>query len=214
MFFTYLGEVLKRAFTPTAKVTDGLQIAAASALPALASFTDFNFPEGTEDNVLALIGLWAVGLIGIRLIWAPYAMWRDQVCANSTLRFELSKPERLVTEKLAALRAKKLQKLINMIFDLHVRSQVSKDEDKGLWNRKLFAIEKAVFSSGLGRSEYELIQDFFDRIWEYRLAGKHLHETFDEFAFLSDLVAMLHGEVSAELLASRLPPRTETQLLR
>lgn len=119
MFLVYLGEVLKRTFTPTSRLTDGLQIAAASALPALANFAGYDLPPSAEGSVLAYIGLAAIALLGIRLVWAPYSLWKEQMGEAAGLRLELSKPERMVWEHLARLRAQRRLQVTRLVDEMY-----------------------------------------------------------------------------------------------
>lgn len=111
MFLTYLEEVVKRTFTPASRLTDGLQIAVASAIPAAATFAGIDVPDSVEVSALAYIGLVALALFVIRLIWAPYAMWKAQNGEIGELKLELSKPERIEAEVMARRRAQKRIKL-------------------------------------------------------------------------------------------------------
>jgi hypothetical protein len=117
MWFFYLWEVVKRAFTPTPRVTDGLQIAAASALPAAAKFVGLELGETASNDALAYIGLVALAFVAIRLFWAPYAIWKEQGGEIGELKLELSKPERLIVEHLARHRAKARAKLAAVLED-------------------------------------------------------------------------------------------------
>jgi predicted permease len=115
MYFIFLWEVLKRAFSPTARVTDVLQILAASTIPAIGKFAGISLPASANDDALAYIGLIAVSFIIIRLMWAPYSIWREQAGEIGTLKLELSKPERAVVEHLAKHRAEARVELIRRL---------------------------------------------------------------------------------------------------
>ena len=120
MLWAYLGEVGRRAFSPTARMTDALQVVAASALPAVGKVFGLNIPATAEADILAYIGLAAVAYIAIRFIWAPYAIWKDDRVEVAQLKIELSKPERLIIENMAKIQAKKRVKLSRQIQKMHM----------------------------------------------------------------------------------------------
>ena len=122
MFLVYFGEVLKRAFTPTPRITDALQVVAASALPAIASFAGVKLPTTAGSEVFAYIGLAALSYFAIRLFWAPYAMWREQIGQVADLKSELSRPERLELERRAELMAEDRRTAIHCLVDLFTYS--------------------------------------------------------------------------------------------
>ena len=105
MFLIYLGEVFKRALTPTPRMTDGLQVIAASAFPAVSKFFGVKMPTDIGNDTLAYIGAATLAFIFIRLFWAPYSIWKEQIAESADLRLELSKPERLLLERLAGQKA-------------------------------------------------------------------------------------------------------------
>jgi hypothetical protein len=105
MLWNYIGEVFRRAWSPAPRVTDALQVLAASALPAVGKFAGLNLPQTADSDALAYIGLAALSYIAIRLVWAPYSLWKDQKAEIKELRSDLSKPERLIIERLADHRA-------------------------------------------------------------------------------------------------------------
>lgn len=105
MWFVYLWEVVKRAFTPAPRVTDILQILAASTLPAITKFAGVELPANASEDALAYIGLIAVTFIVIRFLWAPYSIWKDQSSEVAQLRSEISKPQRVEMLRLAEHRA-------------------------------------------------------------------------------------------------------------
>ncbi len=119
MFLVYLGEVAKRAFTPTSRLTDGLQVAAASALPAATRLAGLDIAPSVEVDALAYIGLVALSFIVIRFFWAPYDMWKDQAGRIAELNLELSKPERLIVEHLAKKKAENRLLIIEHLRQLY-----------------------------------------------------------------------------------------------
>lgn len=114
MYGQYIAAVVRRAFHPTARFTDVLQILAASAAPAVAKF--LGLPVPSPEDTLAYIGAAALAFVGLRLFFvAPYQVWRDQVGEIATLKLELSKPERMEIAHISKIRAKARVKLAKAI---------------------------------------------------------------------------------------------------
>lgn len=204
MYFIFLWEVVKRAFTPAPRVTDMLQILAASALPATSRFVGIELPQNAGESALAYIGLIAVSFIIIRLFWAPYAIWRGQAGEVAGLKLELSKPERLVVEHLARHKAEAIQELKDKLVEAHLFNLAPIGDDAKV-NRLLFEIEKLIFRAGLSPR----LHGVFERFLEYIRGRKPgSMEGFDEFKFLADTIACLEGGVTIEHLARQLPQGT------
>ena len=91
MYLRFLALVFSRAFQPTTRITDGLQIIAASALPAAALVFGVRMPAEIGAQALAYIGLATVAFVAIRLLWAPYALWKEQIEIADKLRYELGR---------------------------------------------------------------------------------------------------------------------------
>ena len=120
MYWTFLAALLRKTFSPTVRLTDALQIIAASAIPGIAKAVGVTLPA---DSVLAYIGAIAITFVLIRLLfWAPYALWEEQVEAVGRLEADLAKPQRLVMERLAKHRAKARAKLAAKLEDFQTLS--------------------------------------------------------------------------------------------
>jgi hypothetical protein len=115
MFWRYIELVFSFAFRRTTPVVDGLQILAASGLPALAKFAGFRMPASASNDVLAYIGLVAVAFVLLRLLSAPYFVWREQVGEVASLKVELSRPEKIELHRLAEIRAEAKAELIQLL---------------------------------------------------------------------------------------------------
>ena len=113
---------------PTSRVTDSLQVVAASALPAIANFAGVELSSSAEGNVFAYIGLAALSLFGIRFLWAPYSIWKAQTETIGELERELANPERMVLERLAKYRAKDIMKLVEIAHDISMSTYRDDDE--------------------------------------------------------------------------------------
>lgn len=215
MYLTYLGEVLKRAFAPTVRLTDGLQIAAASALPAASKFAGVNMPETMGNDVLSYIGAATISFITIRLFWAPYAIWKEQVANVAGLTLELSKPERLVLQELSKHRAEARAKLAAELEELQSYAFAEKWEGfaRSGTAQKMSEIRKLQAAAGLS--------DAFDngRRWLLTYVKEEVEtpndqivrETQKSLHLLRLLQRHVIGDLTAEDLALRLPADTATK---
>lgn len=211
MYWEYLKAVLARALQPTVRVTDGLQILAASASPAVGKLLGIKMPETTGNDIFAYIGAAALVFIVIRLFWAPYAIWKDQISTNAELRLELSKPERLVIEALARRRAKARVKLVQNITDVMHHSfffndKNFKSKDLAKYYKKGLAL---CGQSGLGDNSiriYTRLMNYSHAILceknEHREALRDLGYNFSNY---------VNGAVTYEVLLLQLPPKLETE---
>lgn len=207
MFLTYMGEVLKRAFTPTPRLTDGLQIAAASALPAAAQFAGVDLPQSAEGSVLAYIGLVALCLFIIRFFWAPYAMWKEQNAQVASLRLELSKPERIEFERMSKLRAKSKMKLAARLREYYWLSCQRSDAEKAsakmglVLNDLIQLMGQADSAISFGRG-VALLNDY---AFANLLNGDDSARSISH-SLICNLLDHLHGKITDEALALQLPP--------
>lgn len=215
MYLVYLGEVLKRAFTPAPRLTDGLQVAAASALPAAASFAGADLPTSAQGDALAYIGLVVVSYFVIRLFWAPYAMWKEQSAEICVLKLELTKPERLVLEHLSKHRARAIIKLQKELSNLHARTFATDpwEDAKGRISIKLHSFRARISQAGFPEEVFIKIARFMYFCGENRPKGEgsRLIAGLDERAFLEQCVRVFNGQVRPESLELQLPQGTERE---
>lgn len=215
MFWLYIGEVLKRAFAPTVRVTDGMQIAAASALPAIGKFSGVRMPETIDNDALSYIGAATLAFVIIRLLWAPYAIWKDQVADANELRLALSKPEKLLAEKLVKHRAKARIKLASELEDFQTFAFSE------VWEGYA-AQESAMLMNKIRRLQAEAgLSDTFDDARRYLMKvvksegsvnNDQLSIERESVRVLKLLQRHLVGEISAETLSSQLGQGIETKL--
>lgn len=117
MYGQYLATTVRRAFQPTARITDVMQILAASAAPAVAKF--LGPPVPAPDDTLAYIGLAALTFVVLRLFFVtPYQVWRDQALEVQRLAGELAKPAITERHKLAEHRAERRSRLAQMLGEI------------------------------------------------------------------------------------------------
>jgi hypothetical protein len=215
MYFIYLWEVLKRAFTATPRMTDALQILAASALPAISTAFGLRLPDDAATLVLAYIGLAALTYFVIRLFCAPYAIWKEQAGEIGNLKLELTKPERMIMERLAKHRAKARAKLAGLLEDFQTLSFSAE------WT-ELCLKQLAAHMTKIRRIEAEagLPQIYIDT------RGRLLHLVQKEGSIKNEdlplhrtsslilriLQSYLVGDITNEALAHQLPAYTELEI--
>jgi hypothetical protein len=202
MYWQYVLAVIRRAFQPTARLTDVLQILAASAAPAVARF--FGVAVPTPDETLAYIGAAVLAFLFLRLFFvAPYQVWREQLGDIGKLKLELSKPERLQLEHMAQLRAKERFELCRSITELFW-ARLAGDHAVKLFRHCSTAVQPAnaddAFCNGVSR------------LYVYAgLGHTSLEHRKTSTQLLNSLTAYLQGELTAEALALRLPPKPEAE---
>lgn len=213
MYFLFLWEVVKRALTPVPRVTDMLQILAASALPATSKFVGVELPQNAGESALAYIGLVALSFVIIRLFWAPYSIWRDQNGEIGSLKLELNKPEKIELARMAELRAdakSEMSGAINQMLFLTMEVNPLRNSEKiGALIRRISSLSGPAhtsqsFANGysrLGLLCYAIIREGKTEGYEKRDA------VVVELANAMELY--LHGRITAEDLALRLPPKPE-----
>jgi hypothetical protein len=205
MYGQYIATVTRRAFQPTARITDVMQILAASAAPAVAKF--LGFPVPTPEDTLAYIGAAAIAFVALRLFFvAPYQVWRTQAGEIGTLKLELSKPEQIEMRRMARMRARARVKMAQMLGSLHLEFQLGRVDGK----KSLRATKETVrllaridggpaFGYGTSLLHASLLRasDLEDE--------EAMRDAVNALSGLvRDLQAFLHGRITAEALALRL----------
>lgn len=221
MYFLFLWEVLKRAFTPAPRVTDMLQILAASTLPAVSKFVGIRMPQSASNDALAYIGLVALSFVIIRLFWAPYAMWKDQNAEIGALKLDLSKPQRLVMEHLAKHQAKARAKLVVEVEKLWMLCMLEGPVKQGSKIEGWFFDKAADRSHRIKVLQAEaglpLIFDTARRLLsgmvldEGELPNDDLPKPRQSEKVARLMQQYLTGEITEEALARRLPPHIDTK---
>lgn len=121
MLLRYIGLIFGFAFRRTTIAVDGLQILAASGLPAAAKFAGIKMPETASNDILAYIGLVAIAFVIIRLLCAPFFIWKDDQGTITQLRNQIERPKSLEMEKLAEIRAEKRLELAVQVREMHTQ---------------------------------------------------------------------------------------------
>lgn len=206
MIWVYLEQVSRRALSPAVRVTDGLQIASASALPAVGKFLGLKMPYSIGTDALSYIGAAAMAFIAIRFLWAPYALWKDQIIETGKLRLELSKPEQMIQKHMAKQRAKARLKLIKKIHrwqSLYYKpeSEINSLRVDAMGNSILTMCDEA----GLPRLFAEVLYRLAD---ECAAAYRGEKEHSIEFDIIADIQRYLNGDITIETLENLWPQDT------
>jgi hypothetical protein len=213
MLWRFIGLVLSFAFRRTTNAIDGSQVVLASALPAVAKVIGVPFAPDTSADGLAYIGLAAVAFVGLRLISAPYFVWKEQSGEIGDLRLELEKPERIELDALARKRAQArldLAKLTGKIrWELAVLAAVEDKaarDSRGEEIRK--KLSKALAIAGLLPTSVTTVEALgcLNTACSITLSGKSTEATIqgvNDTCML--LVGFLHGNKSADEVMAGLP---------
>ncbi|MBE1525704.1 hypothetical protein GGC65_000160 [Sphingopyxis sp. OAS728] len=162
MFAEYAKSVLSRAISPAMRFTDGLQLAVAVAVPAFARFSGVSVGEAANDTALAYVGAALVSLIAIRLLWAPYELWKEQSIRIVELQGELARPTHMVRQLLAKNQSEHRAAAIGRIHEMALASTATEEareervadpfvQAQGHIAQAGLPIEFTVYLSGFGR---------------------------------------------------------------
>src|SRR5262249_54692286 len=115
---TYLGLVLQRALERSFRLTDQLSVYAAVLVPAALALWGPAMPEALGGYAAVAIVTLVSCLAVLRLLSAPYAVWREQAKEIDDLRKELAKPEQIERHRLAEHLADVRAKLSNELAEI------------------------------------------------------------------------------------------------
>lgn len=129
---SYFKAVLKYAVRGFVGRTDGFQIVLASLVPAFYQIMGRPMPVETQNVVLTYIAYATFGFIIIRLITAPYFVWRDQEVKIAELKEKAEEPLRQAAIKkmertfnLKSALSKEISKLTAAALDYSAVSQIA-----------------------------------------------------------------------------------------
>jgi hypothetical protein len=89
----YLAKIATFVFSRTVIRTDALQVIAAAAIPAAYRLARLPMPDSTSTEIAAYIGLFISAYLLIKLICAPYFIWREDQKNIKEIRDAASSPE-------------------------------------------------------------------------------------------------------------------------
>lgn len=215
MYFAFLRLVLARAFHPATRVTDGLQIVAASAIPAAAMLAGVNMPSNMGNEALGYIGLATLAFVVIRLLWAPYSIWKDETVKVALLEGEMADPVHQIKKSQSTIIAANRLQLAGAIWqDYFYMMGVMIGDTKKLpkkFGKERFRLMAETDFSPPFRSAMSRLAELAVEIDEGRLQeGREK----DISRVISSSVAYLHGTITGEDLLRRLPPSIESETQR
>lgn len=212
MYLQYLGAVFSRALQPTVRITDGLQILAASFVALGARLAGVKMTDDVATNILAYVGMVATAFIVIRLFWAPYSLWKEDKGAIGELKNELSKPERIVTERLAKQRAKAIMRIIE---ELHKLQSLFFAPPVELTLLRADALCTKIFMLSYKANLPDAFRDGLNALSDEGGIRLKRHPNVErepqDFDVMELLQAFLHSQITAEYLLSQLPPGIEPE---
>lgn len=208
MLWQYIGLVLSFSLRRSTIRTDIMQILAASALPAAAKFAGIKMPETASNDMLAYIGLATIAFIVLRLLCAPYFIWREQTAHIRDLKLELSKPERLVFAKIAEHRAKARAKLAAALEDYQTLAFVNEWDEfaKNQSGERGAKVNRYAAASGLGETFHKARRLLYASVQlEGEISNEKLSPERESMRILRMIQSHVIGDITAEALALQLP---------
>lgn len=106
-----------------------MQVVAASAIPILGNLLGVINPADMGPVVLSWIGYIAIAVVTLRLICAPYYVWKEQAEEAEQLKVELDLPSFREKQKLSDLIAEKRMNLLETVSNMQIAA-IYQDEDQ------------------------------------------------------------------------------------
>ena len=165
-------------------------------------------------QVSAYVGAIVLAIFLLRLLFvAPYAMWRDKVGEVAGLKLELTKPEQIELRRMGRIRAKKRIELAALLREMHWFNFLTTDGDISHNQRTQFGRALALIG------EAGLSSAFLEGFFRYdkmvravnakRREGERVPKGTAVVALGVNLLDHLHGRITAEELALKLPPEED-----
>ncbi|HET7709009.1 MAG TPA: hypothetical protein VFK50_05675 [Sphingomicrobium sp.] len=119
MIWRYIGLVVAFAFSRSLLLTDRLSFMIGPLITAVLWLRG----EPVPDNVAALIATATVATIAavllLRLLAAPFFVWKEDQLALASLRDQVGRPERVGAEEFSRIKAKRRLELVANLRDMH-----------------------------------------------------------------------------------------------
>ena len=205
MFGQWIGAILQRIFVPAKAMGEVLQLVTALAIAGASTFLGTKISEDLGERVLAY-GAVAIGaLLLIRLVWAPYTLWRDQARDIVMLRGRLNAPEHIIKKHMAVHQAEKRIEVLALLQNVITAAMVPLEQRKAKLNKAFTRSLPTIVQAGLP----------LDFTLYMNISCKHFAEyDINDPAFLKSnpVIVCDHfaqyvvGAISIDELAERLPP--------
>lgn len=217
LFWQFLGRVLAFTFRGSVRQTDSWQIVAGgTALPSIGlgiiySIAGQEMPTIEQAEWATYFGYGLLTWLAIRFLLAPFFIWREQYEEAASLRRELSKPERMVLERLTKHRAKARAKLSSELEDWQALAFTAEwDAVAQRLNSEYFGkAMRLQAEAGLSEAFVQARRHFAAAIKEEgEEAGHRKLQDRQSERLLRLMQKHLMGELTAEALALQLPKDT------
>lgn len=130
---SFLGAVTRFAFKGIVLRTDGMQIVAASVMPAIFRALGWPMPESAQVASLAYIGYAIAAFVILRFLTAPYFIWKEDKALIAGLEQALASPKQrerqIIAERLADERFR-LSEEVTRIRSVMISKSTSTDEKR------------------------------------------------------------------------------------
>lgn len=216
LVWQYIGKVLSFTLRGSVKQADSWQILiGGTALPSIIigvffQIVGLNVPTFDAAQFPTYLGYGFLVWLCIRLLIAPFFIWREQFEESVELRLELSKPERIVLERLAKHRAKALSKLCGRIHKISLLTFIEDGSKRSVKIQKqgIKAMNLAGVS-GLPR-EFNQVIIRYSEVCESFKDSEQL--TADQWSdFHENIIDCINGKMTLESLLLQLPPSIEEE---
>jgi hypothetical protein len=115
MHESYPVTVLRFALSGSVLLTDKLSVVAGIVVPALFYVSGKPMPDWAVGYVASSLVIIVLATAGLRLLFAPYFVWKDQRAEIAELRRQLDSPNRIEREKLAEIMAQERKKVVDEV---------------------------------------------------------------------------------------------------
>lgn len=220
LLWLYLGRVFAFTFRGSVRHADSWQIVAGgTAVPSILLGIIFgvvgqDMPNITPAEWATFFGYGLITWLLIRFLVAPFFIWREQYEESTELRTELSKPERMVMERLSKHRAKARAKLAASLEDFQTLAFASNWDDAHdqLSASKMSKCRKLQAEAGLSEA-FETARLRLTNLVVSEGKKDNSNLPLDRISdeVLKLMQSYLMGDITAEILALRLPPYTELE---
>lgn len=204
----YSIRILEKALSPTLRAMDVLGFTIPPIVAGYYGLAGKPMPEEIGQAIAFWILGGSIALILLRLVSAPYFVWREDQDKIAELMMEVAAPLRGEMMKLAEIRAEARAEVADNLSAMNTiteRARLGNDQAR----QKL--IELMERNDGLiGRLNACRV---FDEAYTHyallsldRVEGKDSGNNSERLDLGNALLSYLHGELTSEVLCSRLPP--------
>ena len=205
---TYSSRILEKALSPTIRAVDVLGF----TMPPMVAAYYWLVGEPMPEDIGQAIGLWVLGggaaFVFLRLVSAPYFVWREDQERIAELVMEVGAPLRIEMTKLAEIRAEARAEMADNISSMNLTSERARKGNDSARKRLSALLDR---NDGL-TGRLNACRIFDEAYTHYALLSLDRAEANDDgnnaerLELGNALLAYLHGGLTSEGLRSRLPP--------